>query len=1091
MSEEKPLNSTTENTVVSSNQPEAGKRLALVVGVNEAPAIQTLAKLNYAENDAAEMKHVLEQPHCGFEVTFIPPDRASASSIKSAILKLAAQRQDEDFLLFYFSGHGYPVKLDDQRRDVYLVTSDFDEELVRSDATLYFSLSWLWEKLHQSTGAGRVLIILDCCYSGNMLNAGPDPYTINLRDLINDAINKYKKTSTGQRDRHRQILTSSGYNVTAAEQETAKHGFMTDLLLQILRGEVQELIDAQGEISIQTIHRYLETKMGADRQPYLLGNHTRSCVLARKLPYCAPPVVTRQTKLAALFADHSGFIQNRLNSFVGREKELAEIRQQIAEKLETGGYVTITGQAGQGKSSVIAKLVHEYGPTKVAHHFIPFRPGPDHQVNLLRNLMARLIIKHDLSDIYIASESRAALRDYFPKVLADIQTKRQQEVIFVDGLDQLEEEVSGGRDLSFLPNDPPPGIVFVLGTRPDDTLRPLELLKPKYEYKLPNLSRQDFDLILHHRKVTLTLGLADRFYEAMQENALYLDLVAKELATVGAAPAEEIISRVADNPDNLFSLSTDRLKKNRVEWREVIKPLLGTLLVAQEPLTLRHLRQLLDVEYDQIRDGLRKLGGLVGEDGQGRRYLYHLKFRDYLRQDRSKPSKEYIFAEDEEETRHKRLVGWCEQGGLASIWQNCPRDETEHGRHEYARQHYLRHLYAAREWEKLWEVLDAGEYGLAKIKYDPGMRLYSQDLDLGRDSAMLPDLSYEEGLALLPRLWHYSLLRCSLASQADNYPLGAFELLVKLGRKHEALGLAEILTNSATRAVVLKCLGLEIGKQPGLTQAGELLVLRALEVARQAEADSLIRSLTELLAGLNLAIPEIANRLMELVHSLSFPSRRAYALQTVVQGMVEQHLWEEALATARAIEASRSRAEALQTVVQGMVEQHLWEEALATARAIEDSGSRAYALQKVASGLHASGQSSQASLILQEALATARVVEDSRSRAYALQTVVQGMVEQHLWEEALATARAIEDSGSRAYALQTVVQGMAEQHLWEEALATARVIEDSGSRAEALQNIVNHLSKSELKEQYLKVIQDAWRQATARDELFQLLRECQ
>src|SRR5207245_2863865 len=114
----------------------------------------------------------------------------------------------------------------------------------------------------------------------------------------------------------------------------------------------------------------------------------------------------------------------------------------------------------------------------------PFNPGPDHQVGLLRNLMARLILKYDLSDLYVASESRAALRDYFPKVLQEIIAKGRQEVIFLDGLDQLEDEQSGTRDLSFLPNNPPPGIVFVLGTRPNDTLRPLELLKPHYEYKL-------------------------------------------------------------------------------------------------------------------------------------------------------------------------------------------------------------------------------------------------------------------------------------------------------------------------------------------------------------------------------------------------------------------------------------------------------------------------------------------------------------------------------------------------------------------------------------------------------------------------------
>ena len=213
--------------------------------------------------------------------------------------------------------------------------------------------------------------------------------------------------------------------------------------------------------------------------------------------------VQREERLKALIIDHSGFIQSRLESFVGREQELATIRQYISTLLPTGGYLTITGQAGQGKSSIIARLVQDSHPNEVAHHFIPFNPGPDYQVSLLRDLMAQLILKHDLSDYYVASESRPALRDFFPKVLDAIAAKGKQEVIFIDGLDQLKEDADGERDLSFLPDNPPQGIVFVLGTRPNETLHPLELRKPHHPYHLPGITRHDFDLILQHRNVQL------------------------------------------------------------------------------------------------------------------------------------------------------------------------------------------------------------------------------------------------------------------------------------------------------------------------------------------------------------------------------------------------------------------------------------------------------------------------------------------------------------------------------------------------------------------------------------------------------------
>ncbi|HYU75105.1 MAG TPA: AAA family ATPase, partial [Ktedonobacteraceae bacterium] len=475
----------------------------------------------------------------------------------------------------------------------------------------------------------------------------------------------------------------------------------------------------------------------------------------------------RKQRLQALLADHRGFLHDRLDSFVGREAELVQIRQRIAEMMSTGGYVTITGQAGQGKSSIIAKLVDEYGEEQVAYHFIPFNPGPDHQVGLLRNLMARFILKYDLTDLYVASESRPALRDYFPKVLAEVVAQERQEVIFLDGLDQLEEDMIGVRDLSFLPDNPPPGIVFVLGSRPNDALKPLGSLKHHLEYQLPGLNRQDFDRILKRRGVSLDPQMADQFHQKLQENALYLDLVAQELQENETIPLQEMITRLAHNPANLFSFAIERLSRHRKEWKRVIRPVLGALLAAREPLTFEALRHILHLEPDSLRKALTRLGGLIADIrqlGEQRYTLFHLKFRDYLKQDKQNPGKEYIFANDEEEQWHAVIATWCEQGQLSQIWQET-KDVVEQGRREYTRRHYAAHLYYARRWQHLFDLLDEGSYGQAKEHYDVSTRSYVQDLDFGRQAAARNEGTLEEGLALLSQLWRFTLLRGSLRSR--------------------------------------------------------------------------------------------------------------------------------------------------------------------------------------------------------------------------------------------------------------------------------------------------------------------------------------
>ena len=98
-------------------------------------------------------------------------------------------------------------------------------------------------------------------------------------------------------------------------------------------------------------------------------------------------------------AYNDNFRQSRLESFVGRVTELIEIKALISEKQKNGGYLTITGQAGQGKSSIIAKIVEERGAGQTAHHFIPFAPPTQYQTEILSSLIATLLIKHDLLDL--------------------------------------------------------------------------------------------------------------------------------------------------------------------------------------------------------------------------------------------------------------------------------------------------------------------------------------------------------------------------------------------------------------------------------------------------------------------------------------------------------------------------------------------------------------------------------------------------------------------------------------------------------------------------------------------------------------------
>src|SRR2546428_10860911 len=97
----------------------------------------------------------------------------------------------------------------------------------------------------------------------------------------------------------------------------------------------------------------------------------------------------------------------------------------------------------------------------------------------------------------------------------------------------------------------------------------------------------------------------------------------------------------------------------------------------------------------------------------------------------------------------------------------------------------------------LHNTWDGVIYGRAKVRSDPSRRSYAQDLELGCRAAAEEARTEEERIAYLLSLWRYTLLRCSLNSQADNYLVEAFQLLLLLGQVSKAVGLAELLTDPA------------------------------------------------------------------------------------------------------------------------------------------------------------------------------------------------------------------------------------------------------------------------------------------------------
>jgi tetratricopeptide (TPR) repeat protein len=772
-----------------------------------------------------------------------------------------------------------------------------------------------------------------------------------------------------------------------------------------------------------------------------------------------------KTRLEALIqkAYNTSFRQGRLHNFVGRNTELAEIKALITAKQNEGGYLTITGQAGQGKSCIIAKLVEEYGPDQIAHHFIPFTPPPQYQIDILSSLIATLLLKHnllDLADAYIPSNATLpTLRNTFSELLWKLATLNQPELIFIDGLDQIKPDTtSGERDLAFLPSDLPAGIVVVIGTRPDDTLKPLELRHELNQYSLPALSLPDFKTLLASQpSLKLSAFQVDELYNALHGNAFDLGFVANLLQEAAVKDVDGIIEQVKRNPKHIFDITIDNWRK-RPEWRTSLKPILGCLLVSTkgQALTAEELGEITQLDTEQVGAALLILGGVVGvldQRGHAVYYLYHLKLIEYL-QDNTLPPAKHVFSPTEIAALHLKMVQWCEKGGLANIWQDVKGASkfAEQRRRDYARQHYITHLYHAQAYEQLWQVLDEGHYGRAKVHYDPSMRSYAQDLNLGRIAATRDDLDFEESLQLLPKLWRYTLLRCSLASRADNYPESLFEAMVLLNQEQEALGLVELLTNPLKKIKILCGIVKILNELPDHKATAHELLIRAYQLANQIDQSdkrAKLDALKELIEATNIKDDSDSwvTQLVLIALTIKDSSSQVTALCEIAQAQVQVGQFEgvevtlgQALQAANSIKDDFFKALSLCEIVitQAQTEQNeagliTLEQALQTANSIEDNDFKASALKYITVAQVKLGQIELGAKILGQILQANGSLAHSSS---LLSQIVTYQIQVAQFENAIVVINAIKDNADRASVLAELAVAQAATGQLEVATAT-------------------------------------------------------
>ena len=166
-----------------------------------------------------------------------------------------------------------------------------------------------------------------------------------------------------------------------------------------------------------------------------------------------PVVATQVSNLSPYPEEFRSLIEEKIRTFCGRQFVFKAFQDFIKENPH--GYFTIIGDAGMGKSSIVAKYVSEHKSPCYFNILVERRNRPE---LFLKSIRQQLIDRYQLPN----SED-ADLPTLLAKVAGQL-TLGEGLVIAIDALDEVEQEA--GENLLHLPTTLPDRVYFLLTRRP-------------------------------------------------------------------------------------------------------------------------------------------------------------------------------------------------------------------------------------------------------------------------------------------------------------------------------------------------------------------------------------------------------------------------------------------------------------------------------------------------------------------------------------------------------------------------------------------------------------------------------------------------
>lgn len=342
--------------------------------------------------------------------------------------------------------------------------------------------------------------------------------------------------------------------------------------------------------------------------------------------------------------------------FMGREKDMECIDNFILKN--NRGFLFITGNAGMGKSALIAmaiKAIKENQNINIKYIEYFIKRGSCNPRDFLLYMNSKL---EAITKTGLPIDERDLRNNFYNRLRqASRKLKDKKIVIFIDGLDEgIKEEVNLLNDMIY---DLYPGILVVYSTRFNEVTNEFYNNLPlgyKVQHTIEGISEGDIRALLYEvtNKYELTLEYVNEVKEKSAGNPLYVRLLCMAIEK-GELKANDTIRLTSDYND-FYKGILDRFEKEK--YSEAILKALYIIAASKDYIS----KKFIELIFNHIKfiDSTVKAGKAIGHlreviAASPRNYseyqLFHESLREYIQENKKDELNEAV----------QNLVSFCSE----------------------------------------------------------------------------------------------------------------------------------------------------------------------------------------------------------------------------------------------------------------------------------------------------------------------------------------------------------------------------------------------------------------------------------------------